>query len=334
MPVPAAVAILVPSSADIWTLDRNHSYGFDRMHTWLALAHAQVPVDVVGERQVEQDVLAGYQVCYLSGPNLTQAAAKAVRQWVQQGGTLWLTAAAANRDEYDRPSSILPDVLPAERAAVADANPFLYGGNLIRHLPVLDEVQTGPFAAPVLSVKQDMTPRAGATVLARFRDGAPALTVGPFGKGRIYCAGFLPGLSYVYPALVARHKLQRDGADDPATEAILARSDNPWQFPPEVRQWLMEPVISAGVVPPVHCSEPLVDAVLMNGPQGGLLPLANYTLRPIRQLHLRVRTVHAVQRVESVHHGQLNFQPAGNGSVEFSLPLESTDFVRLNFAGE
>ena len=47
----------------------NFAYGFDRMHTWLALAHAQVPVDIVPEREIER--LDGYKVCYLSGPNLT-----------------------------------------------------------------------------------------------------------------------------------------------------------------------------------------------------------------------------------------------------------------------
>ncbi len=331
LPVPAQVALLVPSSADIWTLDRNHSYGFDRMHTWLALAHAQVPVDVLGERQVERGALADYKVCYLSGPNLTQAAAGAVRQWVEQGGTLWLTAAAAGRDEFNRPSSLLSDLLPVERSAAVDANPFLYGGSLIRNLPVLDEVRIGEFMAPVLSVKQATTPRAHAAVSARFRDGSPALTVGSFGAGRVYCAGFLPGLSYIYPALVARHKLEQEGSGEATGSDRLARSDNPWQFPPEVREWLLEPVRSAGVVLPLDCTEPLVDAVLMDGPAGGLLPLANYSLRPISKLEFRVRTARPVRRVESVHHGQLEFRPARDGGVEFSLPLESTDFVRLEY---
>ena len=36
----AEVALLYSSTSDIWTLNRNHAYGFDRMHTWLALAWA------------------------------------------------------------------------------------------------------------------------------------------------------------------------------------------------------------------------------------------------------------------------------------------------------
>src|SRR2546423_12640706 len=75
MLAPAEVAILYSSAADVWTAKGNLAYGFDRMHTWLALAHAQVPVDIVSEASVAAGGLAKYKVCYLSGPNLTRAAA-------------------------------------------------------------------------------------------------------------------------------------------------------------------------------------------------------------------------------------------------------------------
>src|SRR5262249_22763709 len=103
MPAPAQVALLYSSSSDVWTVNGNLAYGFDRMHTWLALAHAQMPVDVVSEQHAARGALDSYSVCYLSGPNLTRDAAAKLREWVQRGGTLWLTAGAASRDEYDRP---------------------------------------------------------------------------------------------------------------------------------------------------------------------------------------------------------------------------------------
>ena len=37
MPPPAEVAILYASSSDIWTVGENLAYGFNRMHTWMAL---------------------------------------------------------------------------------------------------------------------------------------------------------------------------------------------------------------------------------------------------------------------------------------------------------
>src|SRR5215217_7235563 len=95
MPPAAEVAILYSSATDVWTAKGNLAYGFDRMHTWLALAHAQVPVDIVSEGAVAAGGLAKYKVCYLSGPNLTRAAADKLAHWVRAGGTLWLTAGAA-----------------------------------------------------------------------------------------------------------------------------------------------------------------------------------------------------------------------------------------------
>ena len=132
MPAPAEVAIVYGSASDAWTAKGNLGYGFDRMHTWLALAHAQVPVDIVSEAAVAAGGLAKYKVCYLSGPNLTRAATDKLAEWVRGGGTLWLTAGAAARDEYDRSLTTLDGLLPARRAAAADAQPF----RALRPVPV------------------------------------------------------------------------------------------------------------------------------------------------------------------------------------------------------
>src|SRR5690606_30538042 len=98
-PRPAEVALFYSSASDAWTHKRNLAFGFERMHTWLALTHAQVPVDVVHESEVEQGLLEQYKVCYLSDPHLTRASAVKLRSWVERGGTLILTAGAAQFDE-------------------------------------------------------------------------------------------------------------------------------------------------------------------------------------------------------------------------------------------
>ena len=116
-PRPAQVALLYSSSSDIWQLNNNLASGFDRMHTWLALAHAQIPVDVVPENEVAEGRLASYKVCYLSDPNLTRAAATKLAAWVKSGGTLILAAGAAERDEYNRPLTTLDALLPFKRRA-------------------------------------------------------------------------------------------------------------------------------------------------------------------------------------------------------------------------
>jgi hypothetical protein len=166
-------------------------------------------------------------------------------------------------------------------------------------------------------------------VLGRYGDGSAALVRAAAGKVVVYQAGFLPALAYIKGALAARERSQtspRAGDSD-----LLARSYNPWEYPPAVRELLTTPARSAGVAPPVTCDVPLVDAVYMTCDRGVLVPLANYTLRPIAGLSLSVLAPRRVSRVESSRRGPLDFTASPGGRVEVRLPLEATDFVSLYF---
>jgi hypothetical protein len=346
LPPPAQVAILYNSASDIWTLNRNHAYGFDRMHLWLALQHAQVPVDILSEAQVTAGLLSRYRACYLTGPNLTRSAAAQTAAWVAAGGVLYLTAGAGSRDEYNRPLAAFDALLPAKRQPLEELDGFLNYGSALRLLPVRDHVgAAAPAGANVIGVRQSLTPAdATAEVLAAFANGAPALVGRPHGRGRVFQAGFLPGLSYVHPALAAREahvaRLAQAGESGSATSAtdrvvaeILARSRNPWEFPAEVRELILAPVRAAAVDPPVRCSVPLVEAGYMVCPQGVVMPLANYTLQPLADVAFTVHVTNQVRRVESVRQGRLPFEVIDASRVAFHLPLADTDFVMLRYDG-
>jgi hypothetical protein len=339
-PARAEVALLYSSSSDAWTVGGNLAYGFDRMHTWIALAHAQMPVDIVSEKQAAAGQLEGRRVCYLSGPNLSRAAAEAVRAWVQRGGTLWLTAGAASRDEFNRPLHILDDLLPAERGELQDLQKTGSAGRNIRLLAPKDVAKWNDGTGEVLSVRQALTSRAGARVLATFANGLPAAVAGPAGSGAVYCTGFLPALSYIKQAQDARQALQEKvdqakaggaplTAEEQASAARLERSKNPWAFTFGVRSFLLAPVRAARCSAPIACSAPLVDAVYMTAEKGILIPLANYTNEPIAKLDLRVQVPRPVAKIESARRGAVTFQQTTPGAVEFTLPLENNDFVKL-----
>lgn len=330
MPAPAKIALLYSSSSDAWTIGGNLAYGFDRMHTWLALAHAQVPVDIISEAQVAKGQLDHCAVCYFTGPNLTRAAAEKVRQWVQHGGWLWLTAGAASRDEFNRPMHVLDDLLPAVRGDVVDLQKHASSGRNLRLLAAQDQATWKEGQASVLAARQSLTPRDGSEVLAKFKDGSPALVRG----GHVYCAGFLPALDYIKRALDARFVLEEKSKSQilpPDTAAMLERSANPWDFPAATREFILTPVREAGVPRPIECGTPLVDAVLMAHDQGLLIPLANYTNRPLANLTLRVVTPRPVARAESAVRGTIDFTQPAPQRVEVSLPLENNDFVKLYF---
>ncbi|MFK5282358.1 hypothetical protein ACI3PL_22640, partial [Lacticaseibacillus paracasei] len=89
-----------------------------------------------------------------SGPNLTFAAATKLKQWVKDGGTLWLTAGAASRDEFNRPLHVLDDILPATRSEVMPLQAFVASGRYLNTLAAKDEVQWEGGKASVLAIKQ------------------------------------------------------------------------------------------------------------------------------------------------------------------------------------
>lgn len=375
-PAKADVAVLYSSASDIWTIATNFAFGFDRMHTWLALTHAQTPVDIVPEREIER--LDHYKVCYLSGPNLTRAAAARLRQWVEAGGTLWLTAGAAERDEYNRPLELFGKSSPVERGELVTLEPYQSSGKFLSYLNIRDTVTWGDQAMEVLSVKQSLKVAGQATgdsgkssknparqaapqVLATFKDGQPAAILSQAGKGKVYHVGFLPALSYIKPALLARRPLEQKAdadrvaaekmaaaaADQPlATTAavstpetltvragsdgeLLKRSHNPWLYPAGIRDRLLTPVRAAGVSPALTCDTPLIDAVALPCEQGTLIALSNHTLQPIERLELRLKTGKPVTRVESVRSGPIEVTTEEGGVIRFRLPLDASDFVTV-----
>jgi hypothetical protein len=309
------------------------------------LGHAQIPVDIVSEQDVVSGRLSPYRVCYLSGPNLTRAAADRLKAWVADGGTLWLTAGAASRDEFNRPLETLTADLPAERGELATLEPYRSAGRSLSHLATKDKVQWQAAELDVLSVKQTQTPRAPATTLAKFADGSPAVVTGAAGRGRIISLGFLPALSYIKPALVARQQLEKVVAAESSGDAALAtppsesaererlaRSYNPWAFPAPIRERLLTPVKDHGIQPPVTSDVPLLDAVQLPCEQGALIALANYSLTPLPRCQLRLRTPRRVIRVESVRRGPLAVQQPTASEAIVSLPLEASDWLKITYS--
>ena len=331
--------------------------GFNRMHTWMALTHVQIPVDFISEKQAAAGALDGYRVCYLSGPNLTRDAATQVAAWVRRGGTLVADTAAASRDEYNRPLATISELLPSERGDEAVLQTFRASGSYLRVLLPKGRVtmsETGT-SMNVLSVRQPLTPRPDAVVLGTYEDASAAWVQGTVGKGTVHQLGFLPALDYIHHALISRRALVEqaaedepasiDGVDSSRDEKLLSAetlsaadrhrlevSSNPWDFSDAVREAIVAPARAAGINPPIVCSVPLVDAVYMTSDQGIVIPLANYTLLPIDQVAFSVRVDRTPVRVESVHQGAIEFRSEtknGQNRIVFSLPLDSTDYITI-----
>ncbi len=132
------------------------------MFTWLALTHRQIPVDFISEQTLAEKGLPGYKVCYFSGRNIMPQAAEKLKEWVRNGGILFLTAGAGSRDHYNRPTGIFNEILPVERQDVQELQTYLSSGRYLDRLSPRDRVilKDGT-EIPVLSVKQQLNPKPG-----------------------------------------------------------------------------------------------------------------------------------------------------------------------------
>ncbi len=201
--------------------------------------------------------LLTHKVCYLSGPNLTRAAAVEVAtRGSNPAARLFLTAGAASRDEFNRSLDTLTPLLPAQRAEAAHVEPYQNSGKFLSYLNSKETVTWGDEKLEVLSMKQELFPLVAAKskaipeanddieILATFQDGKPAVVSGRAGKGRVIVCGFLPALSYIKPALrrataartKARRALRRREARR-QRQQLSARSDQrDRQLPTQSRQ--------------------------------------------------------------------------------------------------
>ena len=114
----------------------------ERKAIWYALRYAGYRVDLLTEEDCIDGLLKNYAVLYVCGQNLERAAARAVRDWAKAGGTVFATAGAARKDEFDAPLTDVDDVLGRGKQIACER----YRGPLrarieLIHLKRLDELK-------------------------------------------------------------------------------------------------------------------------------------------------------------------------------------------------
>ncbi|MDO8587206.1 MAG: hypothetical protein Q7T82_09215 [Armatimonadota bacterium] len=314
-PVRDPVAILYSVSHDLWHTDDPAGLVETRL-TWAALRHLSVQPDFLREEDVEAGRLKGYKVLYVIGECVTRKAAAAIDEWVKSGGTIYLSAGAATRDEFYEPCipAFAASLWPADAAGKIIKEPG-HAYNERVDLPTIKPMAMVTFtgsvfsAEPMKAIGYRLDLKGGANIFAKFDDGKPAAASVPYGKGTVYACGFLPGLAYS-PFKVGQTTL-----------------DEVWSAAP--RQLIALPL---QVLPlearAVLTNKPVVEASLLTGPNGSALVLANYTYKPIRKLRVFLPSVREVGEVFSTEGVKVNVK-RGEKGVELELPLDWTDIVLL-----
>jgi hypothetical protein len=345
MPRRAETVILYSRAYDIWNVGFDNAAGHDRMHTYLALRHANVAVDVVDEEDMVAGELKGRKVVYLSGEQLDSRVVPVLAQWVKDGGTLVLAAGAGTRDELNRETDALDKGLGIARGPLKRLQGY-WGASSYRVMKGLTAqgkvtvVREGPKGVPPTSEyfaqRQDLLSAEGnCESLVEFDDGKPAKIRCKVGAGSVEMYGFLPGLSYIMEAHKAFEKsgvglapwaVQFGGKEAAVTQRQYSGAPDKTCCAPYLRGMLAsekswKEVEVRGV--------PLTEATFMEGKVGWVVTLANYSGEPASMTRVDINVgERKFGRVYSARQGELKV--IGNeskGWISVDLPLGSTDMV-------
>jgi len=221
-------------------------------------------------------------------------------------GTLWLTAGAAARDEYNRPLDTIASLLPAVIAGPAGRGRII----VLSFLPALSYIKPALAARRLLERQAEEERRAAENVAAARAAGA--------------------GSDQPLATSAAVSAPQEASSLAPADREFLERSCNRWRFPAGIGDRLLTPVRDARLTPSLTCDTPLVDAVELRCEQGILIALSNRTLQPLARVVLELKSADEIERVESVRVGPVDFEPLASGAIRFAVPLEASDFITVS----
>ena len=316
----ARVAILSPKSSEMWdakgipipthisdatNTDLNRStvdYLAEVADLYLALQHANVPVDFIDEEDLSPSGLVPYQVVYLTEPNIPEESQRELAIWIERGGTLVAISSAGAMDRYDEPSAIIPGlrgVHNPERDRVLIPN--------LGSVKAIGKVRANSLEAMAWGPRDTLVNSFKGEVVAHFDDGSPAIVRRAMSKGTVVHFTWLPGLSYMKSSSASAGKL-------------------PWNFSPVIRNWIVAPVRDAGIQLPVTASEPMVETPMLCSRSGAAVTVLNWNNDPVSNLELTIRVPFRVKSVASVIRGPLKFNPAP-GTIHVSLPVASADIV-------
>jgi len=326
-PPKAQVALLWPFTSQMYDLNKGGYWTYNRdflvemEQVWFALNHYNFPVDFVDETMVQEGALDNYKVLYLTGPNLERKTASAIARWVEGGGALWSCAGAGTRDEYNEPMHVLDPVLGVTgRSRQKDHVDYSPKGGL-RWLEPRGKVSMDPEAGLGAEPWEAYGSRAsfklaGAQVIGRFEDGAPAVVRNRHGDGLSLHFATMPGLAY------------SRGATEKEWEPTV-------DYPPRIARLITALPERLGVPRPARTSLRFVEAAVLQSERGVAVTLLNWSAKPIEELVVTLSGMpEGLGAVRSARLGQLAFERHGD-ELTVKLPMPKVvDVLLVEFPGQ
>ena len=287
LPHKAQIAIMLSRASDTWDTEdlggAGHLYSAkynvnndERKAIWMALRHAQYPVDMILDEDIAEGRLKDYRVLYIVGSEMLAAAVEPLKQWVRDGGTVYATGGGGLLDEYRQPQQGMLEMYGLRGHDLERKTRHIRPRRDLPQAEPLDTVRLKGEAdlydamqLPALLYRESLEPGAGSATVGRFKNGDAAVVTHSLGEGQTQYVGALAGNAYLAPAM-------------PPNSQVL-----PTGFPESIRALITAPARRAGVVPTVTTSDPLVEAQYMTGENGNIVVLINWRKDPIDTLQVR-----------------------------------------------
>jgi len=324
----AETGLWFSETGDIWN-DNDGSFAAAKRSLYIAILNRQLPLDFIVEPDALDGTLDQYKVLYLADRHVSQAASAKIAEWVRNGGRLFATAGAGMYDEYNRPNTVLRELMGLEKVEIVtppgieivrgkEDLPFAKPvGTVLWRYGVNLSGNTGK-AFPAFGSFARITPVRDASVLADIA-GSPTVISRVVGKGKVLYCAFLPGLSYFKPAIPLRP------ADRGSTDASMANFI-PTQFDKNVGALIGS--IADNVSSPVKTSEPLVETTIIESTAGTAVTFTNWNGKPVKGLKVTVNIPVPAKQVSLSTGKQVKMEQV-NGKPTFTLDLDVADTLIL-----
>jgi len=285
---------------------------------YLALLHGQHRVDLVTEDDIADGILSKYDVLHVAGEWIDHRVPATLETWVKNGGVLYASGGLGIRNEFNESDPAFLKVLGLASAETAKNLAVIRPVMELPVAPPIGEIAFEGATIPAVGLKQVLVP-ADAKVLGTWADGKPAVTVRELGQGKAFAVGTLAGCAYLRTGLAVQ-PFPRGGNLCPVT---------PTEFDPAAGKLARLGVDAKPVEEPAVCDNPFVEAIVMDGPAGSVVTLANWTAEPVRNLTVKVRLPAKPKEAKSVQAGQAVPAEFQDGVLTLTTDLEWADHILL-----
>ena len=310
-------------TADIWD-DNKGSFAAAKRALYIMIRNNQIPLDFI----VEQDALDGtinkYKTIFITDKHVSVSTSKKIEQWVNSGGTLFLTAGSGMFDEYNRRNDVMKQMIGFEPLEIVEDNSINYIKQDLPFAKPIDEIveiNGIKVSIPVFGAKAKIKPVSG-DIIGKFSDGSPAIVSIQKGKGKIIYCAFLLGLSYFKPAIPLK-PVDRGSTDDAMAHLL------PVDFEQNLRGLMTMAYSGKPTIFVKNNEDPIgfIETTVIQSKNGMVIPVINWSNKKVSDISVEINMDLQGRKISLASGRQIKAVKVSKGKTEISFEIDIADAI-------